>query len=54
MELTKHYFFGGVGGRCGLDLALLWLWRRVAAVASIKHLAWEPPYATSGALKSKK
>ena len=24
-----------VGGRCGLDLALLWLWRRLAAVAPI-------------------
>ena len=26
--------------RCGLDLALLWLWRRPAAVALIRPLAW--------------
>ena len=44
----------GVGHRCGLDLALLWLWCRPAAVAPIHPLAWEPPYATGVALKSKK
>ena len=44
----------GVGSRCGSDLALLWLWCRLAAVAPIGPLAWEPPYATSVALKSKK
>ena len=33
---------------------LLWLWCRPAAVAQIRHLAWEPPYATSGALKRQK
>ena len=33
---------------------MLWLWRRLAAVARIGPLAWEPPYAASGALKSKK
>ena len=26
---------GGVGGRCGSDLALLWLWYRSAAAAPI-------------------
>ena len=26
----------GVGHRCGLDLALLWLWCRVAAIALIQ------------------
>ena len=36
------------------DLALLWLWCRPAALALIKPLAWEPPYASSVALKSKK
>ena len=36
------------------DLALLWLWRRPAATALIRSLAWEPPYAASAALKSKK
>ena len=44
----------GVVHTCSLDLALLWLWRRVAAVALIKPLAWEPPYAMKVALKSRK
>ena len=44
----------GVGRRLGLDLALLWLWRRLAAVAPIRPLAWETPYGTRVALKSKK
>ena len=42
----------GVGHRCGLDPALLWLWCRLAALALIQP--WELPYATSAALKSKK
>ena len=33
------------------DLALLWLWRRPAATALIRPLAWEPPYAKGAALK---
>ena len=36
------------------DLALLWFWHRPAAVAPIRPLAWEPPYAMGAALKSKK
>ena len=44
----------GVGRRCGWDLALLWLWCRLADVAPIRPLAWEPPYATGAALKSNK
>ena len=44
----------GVGRRCGSDLALLWLWRRLAAVAPIRSLVWEPPYAVGMTLKSKK
>ena len=44
----------GVGRRCGLDLALLWLWCRLAAVALILSLAREPPYATGAALKKQK
>ena len=44
----------GVGRRCGSDLVLLWLWCRGAAVALIRLLAWEPPYAMGVALKSKK
>ena len=44
----------GVGHRRGSDLALLWLWHRLAAVALIRPLAWEPPYATGATLKKKK
>ena len=44
----------GVGHRRGLDLVLLWLWRRPAATAPIRPLGWEPPYATAMALKGKK
>ena len=40
--------------RHGLDMVLLWLWRRLAAVAPIRPLVWEPPYALGGALKSQK
>ena len=42
----------GVGHRCSLDPELLWLW--LAAAAPIQLLAWELPYATGVALKSKK
>ena len=44
----------GVGYRGGLDLALLWLWRRPAATAPIRPLAWEPPYAAEAALEMAK
>ena len=44
----------GVGRRRGSDLALLWLWRRPAATAPIRPLAWEPPYAVGAALKRRK
>ena len=43
----------GVGRRRGPDLALLWLWCGLAAVAPIQPLAWEPPYAADAALKEK-
>ena len=43
----------GIGRRCSLDLALLWLWCRPEATAPIWLLAWEPLYATGAALKSK-
>ena len=39
----------GVGRRRGSDLALLWLWCRLAATAPIRPLAWEPPYAVAAA-----
>ena len=43
----------GVGHRRGSDPALLWPWRRLAAIAPIGPLAWEPPYGTGEALKNK-
>ena len=36
------------------DLALLWLWCRLAAVALIESLAWELPYATGVVPKKQK
>ena len=44
----------GVGCRRGLDLALLWLWCRLAVTSLIWPLAWEPPHAMQKALKTKK
>ena len=45
----------GVGHRCGLDLAFLWLCCRLVATALIQPLAWELPYAAgSGPRKGKK
>jgi len=44
----------GVGCRRGSDPALLWLWYRPAAVALIRPLAWEPPYAAGVALEKAK
>ena len=44
----------GTGRRCGSDPELLWLWCKLAAIAQIRPLAWEPPYAMGAALKSKK
>ena len=41
----------GMGCRHGSNLA--WLWHRLAAVAQIRPLSWEPPYVTGVALKSK-
>ena len=42
----------GVSHRRGLDLVWLWLWRRPAATAPIRPLAWELPYA-AGAIPEK-
>ena len=44
----------GVGGRCGWDLALLWLWYRPAAIVPVQLLGWELPYASGAALKRQK
>ena len=44
-----------VGCRRSSDPELLWLWRRPAATALIRPLAWEPPYAHgSGPRKGRK
>ena len=43
-----------VGRRHGSDPMLLCLWSRLAAVAPIRHLAWELPCAAGAALKKKK
>ena len=44
----------GVGHRRGSDSALLWLWRRPVAMAPIRPLAWESPYAAEAALEMAK
>ena len=44
----------GVGHRRGSDAALLWLWSGLAAVALIRPLARELPYAAGAALKRKR
>ena len=44
----------GVCRRCGLDLALLWLWSRPAAAAPILSLFWKLPYASGAGLKKEK
>ena len=43
-----------VGPRGGSDLALLWLCWRLAVVAPIRPLAWEPPHAAGVAPRKKK
>ena len=40
--------------RRGSDPMLLWLWRRPAAVALIRPLAWESPYAAEAAQRNGK
>ena len=44
----------GVEHRPGSDLALLWLWCRLAAVVPIRSLAWKSPYAPGASLKRQK
>ena len=43
----------GLSRRFGSDLALLWLWHQLAAVAPIQLLAWELLCATDADLKKK-
>ena len=44
----------GVGHTRGSDPTLMWLWRKPAAIAPIRPLVWEPPYATGAALEKAK
>ena len=44
----------GVGHRRGSDPELLWLQRRPAAIAPVRSLGWEPPYAAGAALEKDK
>ena len=44
----------GVGHKPGLDPALMWLWCRPEALATIGPIAWQPTYARGAALKRKK
>ena len=44
----------GVGRRHGLDLTLLWLWHRPAALAPIGPLDWETPFAMGSQKRQKK
>ena len=37
-----------IGRRHSSDPVSLWLWYRLAAVALIQPLAWDPPYAVVG------
>ena len=43
-----------IGRGCVSDLALLWLWHRMAAAAPVQPLAWELPYAVGAVTKKKK
>ena len=53
---VRSPLLSGLRIRCcrGSDSALLWLWHKLAAVAPIRPLAWEPQYAIGVAQKKKK
>ena len=49
----NHEVAGLIPGLAQWVKDLAWLWCRPAALAPIRPLAWEPPYARGVALKSK-
>ena len=52
-QWVKHLSCG-VGHRHGSYPTLLWLWCRLVAIAPIRPLAWELPYAEGAALEKAK
>ena len=52
----NHEVVGSIPGLAQwvTDLALLWLWRRLAATTLIRPLAWEPPFSMGVAPKRQK
>ena len=54
--IRNHEAVGSIPGLAQWveDLALLWFWCRPVAIAPIRPLAWEPPYAAGAALKRQK
>ena len=54
-NLTRNHEVSGlIPGLAQWVNDMVWLWRRPAATASIRPLAWEPAYATGTALKRQK
>ena len=51
--LTQRVKDPVLGRSCGSDPELLWLRHKSAALAPIRPLAWELPYAVGAVLKSK-
>ena len=50
----NHEVAGLIPGLAQWVKDLVWLWCRPGAIAPIRPLAWEPPYATEAALEKAK